>query len=55
MHHVFKIGLDGKTAYTKLENPINILDVGTGTGIWAIEMGASHLTSNGLENMLTVS
>ena len=43
MHHVFKICLQGDTAYTKLQDPTNILDVGTGTGIWAIEMGVRGL------------
>ena len=31
----------GKLHYAPLNNPKNILDLGTGTGIWAIEMGRS--------------
>ncbi|KAK2741587.1 hypothetical protein FQN57_005570 [Myotisia sp. PD_48] len=37
LHHVFRLTLDGELCYTKLENPSRILDVGTGTGIWAME------------------
>ncbi|KAI1970852.1 hypothetical protein LOZ51_006310 [Ophidiomyces ophidiicola] len=38
MHHMFLLTLDGELCHTKLENPQHILDIGTGTGIWAIEM-----------------
>lgn len=38
-HHLFCLTLDGDLCLTKLNNPERILDVGTGTGIWAIEMG----------------
>lgn len=38
LHHCFRLTLDGDICYTKLENPLNILDVGTGTGIWAVQM-----------------
>ncbi|SPO07256.1 related to TAM domain methyltransferase [Cephalotrichum gorgonifer] len=38
-HHVFLLTLGGSPCLTKLEDPRSILDVGTGTGIWAIEMG----------------
>lgn len=38
-HHVFRLALDGELCVTKLSNPQRILDVGTGTGIWAIDMG----------------
>lgn len=37
LHHVFRLSLDGNLCRTKLENPQRVLDVGTGTGIWAIE------------------
>ncbi len=37
LHHIFRMTLDGKLCQTKLANPQRILDVGTGTGIWAIE------------------
>jgi SAM-dependent methyltransferase len=39
-HHIFKLVLDGDLTYTKLpQTTQRVLDVGTGTGIWAIEMG----------------
>ena len=46
IHHVFRLSLGGELCKTKLENPQKILDVGTGTGIWAIEsMNASDTSS----------
>ena len=37
-HHVFRLTLDGKLLCAPLEKvPRRVLDVGTGTGIWAIE------------------
>ncbi|KHN94348.1 uncharacterized protein MAM_07777 [Metarhizium album ARSEF 1941] len=38
-HHVFRLTLDGELCVTKLDHPQEILDIGTGTGMWAIEMG----------------
>ncbi|KAJ5621830.1 S-adenosyl-L-methionine-dependent methyltransferase [Penicillium herquei] len=38
LHHIFRLCLDGELTHTKLENPQKILDIGTGTGIWAIEV-----------------
>lgn len=38
-HHIFKLVLDGELTLTKLpQTTQRILDVGTGTGIWAIEL-----------------
>lgn len=43
-HHVFRLSLVGDLCISKLrdDGPQRILDVGTGTGIWAIEMGDLH-------------
>jgi hypothetical protein len=38
MHHIYSLMLGGKLHLAPLKNPQNILDVGTGTGIWAIDM-----------------
>ncbi|KAM0267816.1 hypothetical protein ACHAQH_010080, partial [Verticillium albo-atrum] len=38
-HHVFSLSLHGELCVTRLENPQRILDLGTGTGIWAIDAG----------------
>lgn len=37
LHHIFTMALGGNLCKTKLTNPQRILDVGTGTGIWAID------------------
>lgn len=37
MHHVFRLSLCGSLCLTQLDNPLKVLDVGTGTGIWAIQ------------------
>ena len=36
-HHMFLQLLGGKLYSALLENPQRVLDVGTGTGIWAID------------------
>ncbi|OAA49472.1 hypothetical protein NOR_01395 [Metarhizium rileyi] len=38
-HQVFRLTLDGELCVTRLDNPQKILDIGTGTGMWAMEMG----------------
>ncbi|KAK4497349.1 hypothetical protein PRZ48_011800 [Zasmidium cellare] len=40
-HHIFRLCLQGDLCLTQpsLDDPKRILDVGTGTGIWAMEMG----------------
>lgn len=35
-HHMYHLTLDGKLHLAPLKNPQEILDVGTGTGIWAM-------------------
>ena len=52
-HHVFRLALGGELCMTKFEKePERILDVGTGTGIWAMEMGdmypAAEITGSDL-------
>ena len=37
LHHVFRLTLAGGLCRTPLDNPQKILDIGTGTGIWAME------------------
>ncbi|KAG0643522.1 S-adenosyl-L-methionine-dependent methyltransferase [Tuber brumale] len=37
-HHMYLILLDGVLVIPPVENPQNILDIGTGTGIWAIDV-----------------
>lgn len=43
MKHAMVVHLcDGKLHYAPLDSPQRILDVGTGTGIWAIDMGDEY-------------
>ena len=41
-HHLCKLTLDGKSHLAPLKNPKNVLDFGTGTGIWAIEFAEEY-------------
>lgn len=34
-HHLFLLTFNDKLFLAPIENPLNVLDVGTGTGIWA--------------------
>jgi SAM-dependent methyltransferase len=46
LHHLFKMVLEGELYTAPLSSqPQRILDVGTGTGIWAIEMGERFPTA----------
>ncbi|KAH8821457.1 S-adenosyl-L-methionine-dependent methyltransferase [Xylogone sp. PMI_703] len=51
-HHMYLMTLEGRLHLAPIVNPHNILDIGTGTGIWAIEMAdaypASHVTGTDL-------
>ncbi|KAL8866257.1 MAG: hypothetical protein Q9174_006408, partial [Haloplaca sp. 1 TL-2023] len=40
-HHAWRLALDNKLYLAPIHKPERILDVGTGTGIWAIEMADS--------------
>jgi hypothetical protein len=35
-HHMYLMTLEGKLHLAPLDNPHNIIDLGTGTGIWAM-------------------
>lgn len=38
VHHIYSLILDGKLCLAPInENPQRVLDLGTGTGIWAID------------------
>ncbi|RPA80824.1 putative TAM domain methyltransferase, partial [Ascobolus immersus RN42] len=39
LHHFFLLTYGGRLHLAPLENPRKVLDLGTGTGIWAIEFG----------------
>jgi hypothetical protein len=52
-HHIFRMLLNGGLTHTVLpdDKPLEIIDIGCGTGIWAIEMGDSfpNATIRGIE------
>ena len=41
-HHIMRLLCDGHLHIAPLRNPSRILDLGTGTGIWAIEIGEQY-------------
>ncbi|KAI2467281.1 S-adenosyl-L-methionine-dependent methyltransferase [Annulohypoxylon bovei var. microspora] len=41
-HAMVMLLCDGKLHFAPLDNPQSILDIGTGTGIWAIDMGDEY-------------
>lgn len=41
-HHWYKLILEGKLHLAPLDSPKNILDLGTGTGSWCIDMGDQY-------------
>ncbi|KAH8883770.1 S-adenosyl-L-methionine-dependent methyltransferase [Thozetella sp. PMI_491] len=43
LHHMFSLVLDGKLFIAPIgDNPRKVLDIGTGTGIWAIDFADEH-------------
>ena len=42
-HHLFLLTLDGKLNLAPVSKPQYVLDIGTGTGIWAIEYGETQI------------
>ncbi|KAL8376637.1 hypothetical protein RB595_007647 [Gaeumannomyces hyphopodioides] len=41
-HHIMCLALDNKLFLAPVDNPQRLLDVGTGTGIWAIDFADEH-------------
>ena len=41
-HHIMMLLSDGHLHLAPLVNPEKVLDIGTGTGIWAIQMGDQY-------------
>jgi ubiquinone/menaquinone biosynthesis C-methylase UbiE len=51
-NHIFALSLGGRLHLAPLSSPQRILDIGTGTGIWAIDIGdaypSAHVTATDL-------
>ncbi|KAH8681757.1 hypothetical protein BX600DRAFT_429674 [Xylariales sp. PMI_506] len=41
-HEMFRTLLDGALGLAPVENPAHVLDIGTGTGIWALDYATQH-------------
>jgi ubiquinone/menaquinone biosynthesis C-methylase UbiE len=44
-HHVYTIGKEGKLYLAPMDNPARVLDVGTGTSIWALDFDEYVVTN----------
>lgn len=40
--YVYKVLFGGRNIFAPLQHPIKLLDIGTGTGKWAIEAAREH-------------
>ena len=54
-HHMYLLTLDHKLHLAPVSNPQRILDVGTGTGIWAIDAAGSSLLFHAFSLSLSLS
>ncbi|EFX01042.1 methyltransferase type 12 [Grosmannia clavigera kw1407] len=41
-HHLFTLSMDGKLHFAPLKDDIEAIDIGTGTGLWAIDFGDQY-------------
>ncbi|KAH7411286.1 S-adenosyl-L-methionine-dependent methyltransferase [Cadophora sp. MPI-SDFR-AT-0126] len=41
-HHLFNLTFDGKLALAPISNPHMVLDIGTGTGLWAVDFAEKN-------------
>ncbi|EAW19935.1 class I SAM-dependent methyltransferase [Aspergillus fischeri NRRL 181] len=52
-HHIYRIILKGELHAAPIKNPRRVLDIGTGTGIWAIDFADEHPESEVIGNDLS--
>lgn len=53
LHHIFQLILGGELYKSPISNPQFVLDIGTGTGIWALDFADSSPESDVLGNDLS--
>ncbi|KAL1975441.1 hypothetical protein VTN31DRAFT_3833 [Thermomyces dupontii] len=53
VHHIFTLVLNGRYHLAPLKNPQNILDLGTGTGIWALDVADLYPSASVIGNDLS--
>ncbi|RHZ58998.1 hypothetical protein CDV55_104024 [Aspergillus turcosus] len=52
-HHIYRMLLKGELHAAPIKNPRRVLDIGTGTGIWAIDFADAHPESEVIGNDLS--
>ncbi|KAI9041879.1 class I SAM-dependent methyltransferase [Aspergillus affinis] len=52
-HHIYRMLLKGELGRAPIKNPRRVLDIGTGTGIWAIDFADEHPDSEVIGNDLS--
>ncbi|PYH88148.1 methyltransferase [Aspergillus ellipticus CBS 707.79] len=52
-HHIYRMLLRGELIKAPVQNPARVLDIGTGTGIWAIDFADEHPESEVIGNDLS--
>ncbi|THC90341.1 hypothetical protein EYZ11_010194 [Aspergillus tanneri] len=52
-HHIYRMLLKGELCRAPVNNPARVLDIGTGTGIWAIDFADAHPESLVIGNDLS--
>jgi 2-polyprenyl-3-methyl-5-hydroxy-6-metoxy-1,4-benzoquinol methylase len=52
-HHIYRMLLNGELHRAPIKNPGRVLDIGTGTGIWAIDFADEHPESDVIGNDLS--
>ncbi|RDW64402.1 class I SAM-dependent methyltransferase [Aspergillus mulundensis] len=52
-HHIYRMLLQGELQRAPIKNPARVLDIGTGTGIWAIDFADEHPETEVIGNDLS--
>ncbi|KAB8270214.1 S-adenosyl-L-methionine-dependent methyltransferase [Aspergillus minisclerotigenes] len=53
LHHIYSLILDGEIHLAPIKNPQRVLDIGTGTGIWAVDFADQYQSSEVIGNDLS--